>query len=382
MQKINMENSYNNVFYVSNLNIIGGVETFLYEIAKKYKKYDITIFYKSGYQEQIDRLRKYVRIIKYTGEKIKCKKLFLSYDYDIAYKIDADEYYGIVHGSFKSQHTKPKINNKINYWLGVSENACKEWTEITGLKCELCRNPLTITKEEEKEPIWFISCTRLSPEKGGDNMIKFIKGAEDYCKNTGCKYNYLIFSDQRLPIETPNIIYCKPKLDIRNILSSLKGKCYGIQLSKSEGDCYFTRECEAFGIPIICTNLPSLKEQGIKNNINGYVLDLDMENIPYDKIFNNMPNVKQRLIKDTWETILDKTKNTYNEEINKKYLVEALDTYINYNKYDIDLGRVPEVGEQWEVDYYRLQTLLGENEKNLKYVRLVNEESISNYSGV
>ena len=41
---------YNNVFYFKKINKIGGTEQFLYEIAKKYNKYDITIIYKKIYK--------------------------------------------------------------------------------------------------------------------------------------------------------------------------------------------------------------------------------------------------------------------------------------------------------------------------------------------
>ena len=32
---------YANVFYVPHFNIIGGIETYIYELVKKYGKYDI-----------------------------------------------------------------------------------------------------------------------------------------------------------------------------------------------------------------------------------------------------------------------------------------------------------------------------------------------------
>ena len=49
-----------NVFYVSNFNVIGGVETYIFELARKYKDYDITVVYNTGSREQIKRLKKYV----------------------------------------------------------------------------------------------------------------------------------------------------------------------------------------------------------------------------------------------------------------------------------------------------------------------------------
>ena len=48
---------YTNIFYFDRLNKIGGVETFFYEIAKKYCDNDITVFYSYGDLKQIQRLK-------------------------------------------------------------------------------------------------------------------------------------------------------------------------------------------------------------------------------------------------------------------------------------------------------------------------------------
>ena len=54
---------YTNIFYVPHFNIIGGIETYCYELAKKYGQYDITVVYKSGYQEQIQTLSRMSRCL-------------------------------------------------------------------------------------------------------------------------------------------------------------------------------------------------------------------------------------------------------------------------------------------------------------------------------
>ena len=54
----NQEQFYTNIFYFDRINKIGGVETFFYEIAKKYCNNDITVFYSFGDLKQIQRLNK------------------------------------------------------------------------------------------------------------------------------------------------------------------------------------------------------------------------------------------------------------------------------------------------------------------------------------
>ena len=66
-----------NIFYFRVISRIGGTEQFLYEIAKKYKDWDITVFYDSADPSQLKRLRKFVRCKqRVKGEKVVCDKAF------------------------------------------------------------------------------------------------------------------------------------------------------------------------------------------------------------------------------------------------------------------------------------------------------------------
>ena len=55
------------------------------------------------------------------------------------------------------------------------------------------------------------------------------------------------------------------------------------------------------------------------------------------------------------------------------YLVEALDTYKEKNIPDKVLERIPEPGETFEVSKERLDVLLGKNNYNLVFVKLLKE---------
>ena len=54
-----------------------------------------------------------------------------------------------------------------------------------------------------------------------------------------------------------------------------------------------------------------------------------------------------------------------------KVKVEALDTYEKFNVIDNELKRVPKVGEQFIVTKERLNILLGENDNNRVYVKII-----------
>ena len=360
-----------NIFYVSNFNIIGGTETFIYELARKYSDYDITVVYKTGDQDQLARLRKHVKVRQYQGQKIKAKKAFFNYQTDIIDNVEADEYIQIIHAMFKTQGIDPKPNPRIDRYLSVSKSAGAEWTELTGKETTTCKNPLTITPEERQEPIILVSATRLTAEKGKDRMKKL---AQDMDK-AGINYMWFIFTNDRNRIENPSIYYMKPTLNIRPFIASIRGRGYGVQLSDCEGDCYFTRECSALGLPLIVTPVPSFKEQGLTEGKNCYYMPFDMKDTQIERI-RRIPEVEPFLVQDQWEKILIKEKTNYKEEIRMNYKVRALKTYKELNVKDKDLGRIPEEGEEFIINGERLEVLLGENKYKRAFVELAEEKKI------
>jgi glycosyltransferase involved in cell wall biosynthesis len=355
-----MSNMLTNIFYIGHLQEIGGVETYLYEIAKKYENIDITVIYNTADQKQLNRLKRKVRCIKYNNETIECEKAFFNYDISIIDNVKAKKYVEIIHADYVEQNIVPHIHPKIDEYYGVSEIACKSFTQLTGLKCELLRNPLTIDEEDSKRVLFLVSATRLSKGKGKDRMIKLI----DELTINQIPFLWLIFTTDTNAIDNPNIIYMKPRLDVRQYINAIKGKGYGVQLSDSEGDCYFTRECEAFGVPVLVTQCPSFKTQGIEDGINGYYLDFDMKNIDINKIYNNIPEYEGYINQDKWNEILINKKSNYKEEIKMKYLVEATNKYVEKNVFDGELTKIngkkyiPKKGEQWIVTYERKEVLV------------------------
>lgn len=356
-----------NIFYMPYLNVIGGTEQFVYEMAKKYNKYDIAVIYKTGHEKQLQRLRKFIPIYQYGGQKIKCKNLFCNYATDICKNVEAENYIQVIHAMYKTNRVKPVNEPLIQRYLAVSEIAKKEYEELTGIKCEVVRNPLTFTKEDLQKPILLISGTRLTPEKGKDRMIELTR----YLDMIGAKWTWLIFTNDTSVIEHKNIAYMKPRLDIRPYLQLAT---YGVQLSDCEGDCYFTRECMALGIPTILTPIPSFKEQGWIDGKNCYYLPFDMkiDRDKVEKIVKEIPIYKPYIREDKWDEILDHKLSNYKEE--NMIEVEALATYEELGAKDSELDRMPKAGERFEVSKERLEVLLGKNGFNKAFVKVVEKE--------
>ena len=357
----NQEQFYTNIFYFDRLNKIGGVETFFYEIAKKYCNNDITVFYSYGDLNQIKRLKKFIRVIKYKGQKIKCKKAFFNYSLKPIDNIQAERYYEIIHANYKDLGIHPNIHVKINEYIGVSQSVCDAFTELTGLPCTLCYNPITIDKP--KRVLYLISATRLTAEKGKNRILKLAEALD----KAEIPYIWTIFTNDTKVIKHPRIIFMEPQLNIRDYIAKSD---YTVQLSDTEAYCYTMIESLLLNVPIIVTPWKCLKELNITNDY-GFILPFDMSNIPVDEIYNKKFNFKYNLIPDTWDKFIEPSKSTYQEELVSKYVVEALKTYQDRNMKDIQLGIIPSPGSRWTVSKDRLDLLLGENEDEETYVKLI-----------
>lgn len=315
---------YANVFYVPHFNIIGGIETYIYELVKKYGKYDITIVYSepSSDIKQLNRIRKYARVIKLGQEKIKCERLFIMYRCAIE-PFEADYIIQITHADYKAQNLQPNKDPRINEHYAVSKAVAKTYEEISGLECKVCYNPLTV--EKPKKMLRLISATRLTKEKGRDRIIKL---AEELDK-AGIPYTWLVFTNNKLPFPNPNIIYMNPRVDIRNYIANSD---YLVQLSDTEAWSYSVLESLCLGTPVIVTPIPCFKEMGIENGVNGYIIPFNMSDIPINEIYENIPEFTFKPPKDIYDKLLIKKPTTYNP--NEKFQCRALKKYtdIMFNK--------------------------------------------------
>lgn len=350
-----------NIFYVKSIGEIGGIETFLYYLSKLYKNYDMTIVYDYANREQLARLKKNVKCIKFNGQEIECEKAFFNYNLDIIDKIKAKEYYQIIHGDYKATGIQCNTNAKITKYLAVSKIAGESFYQETGIKPEVIYNPLNIDKP--KKILKLISATRLTSEKGYNRMIKLAKEFSD----KKIPFEWHVFTNKS-DIDSDFFIARKPKL---NIINDIAEADYLVQLSDSEGYCYSIVEAMSVGTPVICTNIPVLKEIGVNKN-NSYILNMDMSNINVDKIYKEIPEVTNYKAPGCLLiNYIDKIKSKYEEEKRMKYKVRALDTYKRMNVRDKQLDKVPEAGEEFIVNADRLEVLSGNNSYEVKFVEVV-----------
>ena len=72
-----------NIIYISNISKLGGVESYAYYMAKKYRDYDIMVLCKSGNINQLERILEVCPAEIHNGQKIYCKTMIINYDTSI-----------------------------------------------------------------------------------------------------------------------------------------------------------------------------------------------------------------------------------------------------------------------------------------------------------
>lgn len=342
------ESMYDTILFYGHVCRIGGVETFFYEMARKYADRDLTLLYKSGDPEQLRRVAEYIRVKRWDGKPVSCRQMIFGYSFDLR-DLDlfqAEEYIQVIHADFGAlrDRIKPKLDARFRY-LAVSKNNADTFEELTGIRPEVCYNPITLDKPQKV--LHLISATRLSQEKGFNRMKKLASALDA----AGVRYIWTIYTDSSLRIDSPNVIYAGTRLDIRDYVADAD---YLVQLSDTEGYPYSLLEALCLGTPVIVTDLPSNPDSQVVDGVNAIVLPFDMSEIPVDRIVKGLKKFKYTPQDDRWDEILVKGKSSWPEEKSQSVTVEATQRYK-----DIELDRIMEKGEQQSVTRERADRLVG-----------------------
>lgn len=343
---------HDNIFYIEYISALGGVETFVYEMVKKYQEYDIAVVCKQIAPNQLKRLNKLCPVYVHKNEKIKCKTIITNYDNSILDYTEAECICETIHADYtnKLYTSYPVIDERVDHWLGITKYVCKTFSEKFGVETELCYNPLDIGEIEEK-PLILLSATRLSAIKGVGRM----KALKDELDRRGINYVWFIFSNDD-KIQGENIIYRKPSMDIKKWINMAD---YLVQLSDSEALSYSINEALVMGTPVIVTPLPYLEEIGVKDGVNSYILNFDLSNLSevVDRI-HDVPKFKFELPKDDYDKyVYRKHKSRYEEVLKMKVKVECIKEYTSMCGEGNDRNQVKK-GDVFEVTRERANELL------------------------
>jgi len=204
------------VIHATFLEKIGGIETWVYYIAKKYNIGQITLLYSRADKEQLDRLEPYIKTIQYTGQKIKCNKIIFTMAQHVVPELyeSAKEKYLLVHANYgkvyEYGYEKFLEMNKVYAVSNVARDSLKRLTEQ---EVFTLYNPVEIDKP--RKLLKLISATRLTQEKGEGRIKKL---SEELDKK-GIPYIWHIFTDRPPEKVSKNIILMQPRYNMSDYIA-------------------------------------------------------------------------------------------------------------------------------------------------------------------
>lgn len=351
-----------NIYYFKVISRIGGTEQFLYEMAKKYHKYDLAILYDECDFDQLIRLQKYVKCIRRKRNvKYYAERAFYNFDIEAIDQIEAKEHIFVCHAVYQELQFEPPIEHpKLTALLAVSKYAgerIKLQEQVQGVDKPIiqCYNPISL--EEPDKVLRIISACRLEDKtKGGERTLKLIDALDRYCKKTGRHYLWTIFTNgTRFEITSPNVAIMRPRPDVRPYIADSD---FLVQVSNDmETYCYSINEALGYGVHIVRTPLSVAKELKIPKPAE-LVLNWDCSNVDEiaEKMFEPLKDFSYKPPKDHWDKLLvnEPSKYTYKEQLVK---VKAIKQY-----YDLELGQqVSNWTPSWEVTLERAKELTEKN---------------------
>lgn len=337
---------YNNVFYYSHLTPIGGIETWLWNIAKKYGgTHDITVFYSHADRGQLRRLQRLVRAERYVGQAIRCRRVFVCYDAaGFLQHVEAEEYVLCVHGDYAALGYPAPQLPKITKVIGVSQVVCDSYRALTGKDIELCYNPQVPVKP--KKVLRLISATRMAPEKAPERF-KILADALD---GAGIPFAWDIYTDSSPTFTNPSVAWKPTRL---NVIDFIAAADYLVQPSLTEGEPYSLIEALSVGTPVIVTDFPAAREIGVVDGVNGFILPQSMEHIPLDAIQKGLEKFRYSAPSDRWGELLEPGAGSYLQDIGRGVAVECVSPY-----YDTQRKLSVSPGDVFCVSEERAETLL------------------------
>ena len=356
---------HSNIVYLPYISELGGIETYVYELVKKYHYLDIGVVCKSIDEKQRIRLAQYCPVYIHHTEKIKCDVCIINYDQDIIKFIDKKaKIYQTIHADYTNPiyKEKPKPHPRVEAFITITEYLDKKLDYLG--KRIMSYNPLTIEKHNY---ITIVSATRLHKYKGVERMKSLIHAMD----NLGIDFIWYVLTCDKGVINHPKVITLSPRLDVYKFLDIADYVCL---LSDSEACSYTINEALYRNIPIITTPLPYLKEIGYKDNVNGYTINFNCNNVEeVAKKLINIPKFEFKQLEDKYNKIFTNKRGDYDME-KEKITVIALDTYKKENISDGELGYIPEAGEHITISKDRVETLLGKNVYGKCFIKLIEEE--------
>lgn len=264
---------------------IGGIESWVHYVTKKYNVGQITVLYESIDDAQLERFKKYVNCIQYTGQEFHCEKIIYVapiYVEENELWYGAKEHYLINHVCYgDSENTEVFELPEFDKVFAVSDFCAESCKKRMTDEIFTLYNPVEI--EKPKKVVRLVTACRWSKDKGSEQMLKFAEMLE----NEGISFIWYIFTDEEPEEHHRNMIFMTPRYDLASIIADSD---WGVQFTRIESYGLFPVECLKCGTPVILTDLPVFREIGIDEK-NALFYDWKMNGDDVKKVLNP-PKVK------------------------------------------------------------------------------------------
>lgn len=257
---------YKTVLFINYLHVIGGIESFVYHLAKIM---DVTLLVGSIHVEQREKLSTVCNVVDYNPRgAYHCETLVMLRILDKKPdNIFCKRSVRTVHGC----KTNPSwmIPKDTDFIVNVSE-VCKGSFGKESKEGMVIHNPITIT---DKKALIFVSATRIpAPDKGHNEERMRILA--DRMNEKGIPFIWFNFSDGNLNNPPRGFVNLPKEMDIQPYIRRAD---YLVQLSDSEAWSYSVLEALVNGTAVIVTPFQSAFEMGIEDGKNGYIIPFDMK---------------------------------------------------------------------------------------------------------
>jgi len=309
--------------YISNYNVIGGVERFVENFCKRMSKhYDITFFYDWCENENmLLEMSEFVNVIKIDKTKTYTFDYFVNstaWGFEPYNNILAAKSIQVVHADYR--HVIATWNFKYNKHKNTTHHVCvgeivkEAFEEATPYKCDaviynLLDNTIKLEKKLKNDVLYLVTLSRLSGEKGFKRMLQLANQLES--KNIPYIWNVYGNTSSNFAKGIVNS-FSKTNVEFKGVtrepFKEINKADYLVQLSDTEGFAYSVFEAMQCRTPSIITPFASGKEQ-ITHGVNGWIIPFDMQNIDFESILRkdlDAPKFKEPGSEKSWIDFLSK----------------------------------------------------------------------------
>ena len=342
------------IIYRSQIDVIGGIETFIYSFCKQMSKYyDITVLYDSISNEQLARIAEICPVIRNNpATPIVCDTLIVnSIGEQIPRNITFRQSIQMVHCLKQNTWTIPQGRD---YIVNVSQ-ASKDSFGNEGLVI----HNITDGSKTHKA-LLLISALRVGAEDKQGNDQRCIKFAR-LLDNAGISYMWLYFGNKPMNHEPEHMHYCGLSMNIKPFIAKAD---YLVQLSGSEAFSYSLLESLECKTPVIVTPLAQNADMGVVDGQNGYIVPYEVDGFDVKKLLK-IPKFEYKhdnasIIKQ-WRKLLGDSTPKRDYKPKKEIMVEVT---VEYR--DLQLDETLKIGDRRKMKYMRALELVSKG-----FVRLL-----------